>query len=350
MHDSSRRRRRDDPFPPLSGGARPASDGLELVPASEHMDPYNKYSLPPHDSGAYCIDDFSGFHPEADHGGITSGSSIRGIDNGGVFHPEVDHGGLTRGTSIRGIDNAGGYHPEPDHGRVASGTNIRGLDDGRTFHPEADRGGLRIGSSNRGIDDVRGYCPEADHDRVTSRTSIRGLDDGRGFHSEADHGGLTSGTSRGIDDARSYHPHADNAQLTSGTSSRGYPSPLGGPILQGQRLDAVPIPSKESNILFVDRLPTDCTRREVGYLFHPFIGFREIRVIHKEPRRSGDKSMVFCFVEFADLKCAFTAMEALQGYKFDDKKSDSPVLKIQHAHFPFRLASDKEVQPFGGLR
>jgi len=28
------------------------------------------------------------------------------------------------------------------------------------------------------------------------------------------------------------------------------------------------------------------------------------------------------------------------GYKFDDKKPDSPTLKIQFAHFPFRLPSD----------
>ncbi|KAJ1258019.1 hypothetical protein BS78_10G041500 [Paspalum vaginatum] len=41
----------------------------------------------------------------------------------------------------------------------------------------------------------------------------------------------------------------------------------------------------ESNILFVDGLPTDCTRREVAHLFRPFIGFKDIRVVHKEPRR-----------------------------------------------------------------
>lgn len=28
------------------------------------------------------------------------------------------------------------------------------------------------------------------------------------------------------------------------------------------------------------------------------------------------------------------------GYKFDDKKPDSPALKIQFAHFPFRLPSN----------
>lgn len=100
------------------------------------------------------------------------------------------------------------------------------------------------------------------------------------------------------------------------------------------------LPADESNILFVDGLPNDCTRREVAHLFRPFIGFKEIRVVHKEARRSGDKAYVLCFVEFTDSKCALTAMEALQGYKFDDKKPD--VLRIQFAKFPFHPASHDE--------
>lgn len=38
------------------------------------------------------------------------------------------------------------------------------------------------------------------------------------------------------------------------------------------------------------------------------------------------------------------------GYKFDDKKPDSPLLRIHFAHFPFRLPSDRDEQRFGGLR
>ncbi|KAG5045065.1 hypothetical protein JHK86_014471 [Glycine max] len=64
--------------------------------------------------------------------------------------------------------------------------------------------------------------------------------------------------------------------------------------------DGLPISAADSNILFVD-------------LFRPFIGYKDIRVVHKEPRRSGDKAMTLCFVEFVDSKCALTAMEALQG-------------------------------------
>ncbi|XP_022977142.1 RNA-binding protein 1-like isoform X3 [Cucurbita maxima] len=106
--------------------------------------------------------------------------------------------------------------------------------------------------------------------------------------------------------------------------------------------DCDPISSRESNIIFVDGLPTDCTRREVGHLFRPFIGYEDIRVVHKEPRRRGDKATVLCFVEFSEARYAQAAMEALQGYKFDDKKPDSPALKIQFAHFPFRLPSNHD--------
>ncbi|KAK9946241.1 hypothetical protein M0R45_011716 [Rubus argutus] len=155
--------------------------------------------------------------------------------------------------------------------------------------------------------------------------------------------------------------------VTARARTNGYPSPLGplGPLASlsqrhevavsvsssvptdirqersaSRNADGLPVLKGESNILFVDGLPTDCTRREVGHLFRPFIGFKEIKVVHKEPRRSGDKAMVLCFVEFADPDCALTAMEALQGYKFDDKKPDSLPLRIHFAHFPFRLPSD----------
>lgn len=155
--------------------------------------------------------------------------------------------------------------------------------------------------------------------------------------------------------------------LAGGMSARGYASSLEDPILVGQRRDvplgisSVPpanpdiiyerpnsqrrveslsLHERESNILFVDGLPADCTRREVGHIFRPFIGYKDIKVIHKEPRRSGDKAMVLCFVEFNDSKCALTAMEALNGYKFDDKKPESSILRIHFAHFPFRLPSE----------
>ncbi|KAD2393958.1 hypothetical protein E3N88_40935 [Mikania micrantha] len=104
--------------------------------------------------------------------------------------------------------------------------------------------------------------------------------------------------------------------------------------------DDIPAGGGDSNVLFVDALPSDCSRREVSHLFRPFRGFKEIRLVHKEPRHSADKAMVLCFVEFTDSIHALTALEALQGYKFDNKKPDSPALRIQFAHFPFQLSPD----------
>ncbi|THG17722.1 hypothetical protein TEA_030138 [Camellia sinensis var. sinensis] len=221
-------------------------------------------------------------------------------------------------------------------------------------------------------------------------------------------------------------PEPSLGGLTTGASIKGYPTSLQDPTLLGQRsdvsvgvgpglsdliserpgslarVDGLPVPAKDSNILFVDGLPSDCLRREVGLFsnlmgiydslfysitdseksnfnsqfnsqfdnyalesFHhplvqekgkkpsylnPFTVLGNVDEGYTNAFSSGDKAMVLCFVEFNDAKCALTAMEALQGYKFDDKKPDSPVLRIHFAHFPFRLPSDRGEQWFGGPR
>ncbi|XP_057861022.2 RNA-binding protein 2 isoform X2 [Cryptomeria japonica] len=72
------------------------------------------------------------------------------------------------------------------------------------------------------------------------------------------------------------------------------------------------LPPDASNTLFVEGLPTDCTRREAAHVFRPFIGFKEVRLVQKEPKRPGGDPLVLCFVDFADARCAATALEALQ--------------------------------------
>ncbi|WOL09051.1 RNA-binding protein 1-like isoform X2 [Canna indica] len=151
----------------------------------------------------------------------------------------------------------------------------------------------------------------------------------------------------GLDDHVGIRHSTDRlSRLAAGDSLRTF-SPLEDPALARRDGSVTPVGidhnvvaggllSEEPSILFVDCLPTDCTRREVSHLFRPFIGFKEIRVIHKEPRRTGDKAKVLCYVEFDNAKCALTAMEALQGYKFDNKKPNTPALRIQLIKFPFR--------------
>ncbi|GMH11826.1 hypothetical protein Nepgr_013667 [Nepenthes gracilis] len=246
--------------------------------------------------------------------------------------------------------------------------------------------------------DVRGSPTDRlEKDVLTMRYGTYGIEDNLniGAGAEPGHGALAMGM-----DTRSYPytPHDPNlinqrrdvpvgisplipnkmvraepgrGALMMGMDSGRYPSPIEDPNLINQRqnvpmgisphipdvtyerpdsllrVDGLHAPVDKSNILFVDGLPSDCTRREVGHIFRPFIGFKDIKVVHKEPRLSGDKAMVLCFVEFNDSTCAQAAMEALQGYKFDDKKPDSPSLRIHFAHFPFRLPSTSEEKQFG---
>ncbi|XP_072998922.1 RNA-binding protein 2-like isoform X2 [Typha latifolia] len=183
--------------------------------------------------------------------------------------------------------------------------------------------------------DLRGTSDFLRNDLSTVRSGSYGLDDLAGFGSRATSGfsGLASGAS-----ARGFTPLEDPALVRRDVSVGIKPI-----IPDVERYDPLiksdGLSGGESNILFVDGLPTDCTRREVAHLFRPFIGFKEIRVVHKEPRLTGDKGHVLCFVEFNDAKCALTALEALQGYRFDDKKADAPILRIQFAKFPFHPPS-----------
>ncbi|KAH9805196.1 nuclear speckle RNA-binding protein A [Citrus sinensis] len=162
------------------------------------------------------------------------------------------------------------------------------------------------------------------------------------------------------------HPEPGMVGITAVASVKGYSSPLPDPNLIGQRRDIAPainptipdvingVPSSlrnnvgsplkkgESNLLFVDGLPTDCTRREVSQAAYVrfMLIINSVTFTVNITLQTGDRAMVLCFVEFDDPKCARTAMDALYGYKFDDKKPDSPTLKIQFAHFPFHLPSD----------
>jgi len=63
--------------------------------------------------------------------------------------------------------------------------------------------------------------------------------------------------------------------VTAAASTNGFPSPLEGvsPGIRSmsneipsslRKVDGFPVSARESNILFVDKLPNNCTRREVG--------------------------------------------------------------------------------------
>ncbi|XP_054819427.1 RNA-binding protein 1-like [Prosopis cineraria] len=197
-----------------------------------------------------------------------------------------------------------------------------------------------------------GYMPSEAPSLASPHVSS--LTDFQGIGSDYLHGDTNSfhtgsyGIDNGVGDhTKGYasHEYSDlirkKRDLSQGISP-GDPDITNGRSALKSTYNALPNSAGDSNIIFVGGLPSDCTRREVGHLFRPFIGYKDIRVVHKEPRRSGDKASVLCFVEFTDSKCALTAMEALQGYKFDDKKPESQTLRIQFVHFPFRPPPDQD--------
>ncbi|XP_052877257.1 nuclear speckle RNA-binding protein A-like isoform X2 [Gossypium arboreum] len=74
-----------------------------------------------------------------------------------------------------------------------------------------------------------------------------------------------------------------------------------------------PLPPDASSTLFVEGLPPDCTRREVSHIFRPFVGYKEVRLVTKEPRYAGGDPIKLCFVDFLSPSHAATSMDALQG-------------------------------------
>ncbi|PKA53947.1 U2 small nuclear ribonucleoprotein B'' [Apostasia shenzhenica] len=120
-------------------------------------------------------------------------------------------------------------------------------------------------------------------------------------------------------------------------------NPLIRPMLPEREM---PLPPDASNTLFVEGLPRDSTDREVAHIFRPFLGFREIRLVKKEPKYDGGSPVLLCFVDFNTPACAMAAMNALEGYRMDLQDPDSSVLRLQFARFAGRRPS----QGFHGRR
>ncbi|KAH7538272.1 RNA-binding protein 1 [Ziziphus jujuba] len=102
----------------------------------------------------------------------------------------------------------------------------------------------------------------------------------------------------------------------------------------GSARPEVPLPPDATSTLFVEGLPANCTRREVAHIFRPFVGYKEVRLVSKESRHPGGDPLVLCFVDFVSPAHAATAMDALQGYKFDEHDRDSVNLRLQFARYP----------------
>ncbi|OAY78000.1 RNA-binding protein 1 [Ananas comosus] len=82
-----------------------------------------------------------------------------------------------------------------------------------------------------------------------------------------------------------------------------------------------PLPPDASNTLFVEGLPANVTRREVS----------PSCLLSQQP---GGDPLILCFVDFATPAQAAVALDALQGYKFDEHDRESANLRLQFARHP----------------
>ncbi|XP_074349998.1 nuclear speckle RNA-binding protein A-like [Apium graveolens] len=94
------------------------------------------------------------------------------------------------------------------------------------------------------------------------------------------------------------------------------------------------LPRDASKTLFVKGLPKNCSRREVAHIFRPFLGYEDVRLVSKDSRHFKGSALVLCFVDFLSPAHAATAMNALQGYRFDEQDRDSVSLRLQFARCP----------------
>ncbi|CAN7050580.1 hypothetical protein BRARA_G01104 [Brassica rapa] len=94
------------------------------------------------------------------------------------------------------------------------------------------------------------------------------------------------------------------------------------------------LPPDASNTLFVEGLPSNCSRREVSHIFRPFLGYKEVRLVTKDSKQRNGDPIVLCFVDFENPACAATARTALQGYRMDENEPDSKSLQIQFSRNP----------------
>ncbi|XP_061956349.1 RNA-binding protein 1-like isoform X1 [Populus nigra] len=108
------------------------------------------------------------------------------------------------------------------------------------------------------------------------------------------------------------HPVDDTRMVSMGPMDPGA-SVKDRSLRMGSGRSEVSLPPDASSTLFVEGLPSDCTRREVSHIFRPFVGYKEVRLVSKESRHPGGDPLVLCFVDFLSPAHAATAMDALQG-------------------------------------
>ncbi|XVF89053.1 hypothetical protein PTKIN_Ptkin19aG0100000 [Pterospermum kingtungense] len=228
--------------------------------------------------GVYGVNNISnpGVYPEPSHGGLSAGATVRAYPSS-LGDPSV---GAQRWDAPVGVSLSAGFHPEPSFGGVSAGASIRGYSSALEVPNLAGHGW-----DASGISPSAGVHPDPSLGAVSAPATIRGYSSPREIPNLV---GQRRDTPVGISPSAGLHPEPSFGAVSAGASIKGYPSPLKDPTLVGQRQDGLrgmrpgipdavdekpasmrngddpPVAPEESNILFVDGLPTDCTRREVG--------------------------------------------------------------------------------------
>ncbi|BBM99175.1 hypothetical protein MPTK1_1g19350 [Marchantia polymorpha subsp. ruderalis] len=262
-----------------------------------------------------------------DYGGAWRGADTRRVPSPAAKRTRRDYGDYDDVPPARGAYGSarGGAGVVPAVGHDVGGYTPRGerYDDGRG----APRGGWREPDALGGTTDLMGYGGGA----IGNDLAITG-GPGMGLSGVPGAGSLQNLGLGGLgEDPALLGPGGRMVGIDVGLGGRQGNLGLNGvtqepEVLHGG-LDM--LPPDASSTLFVDGLPLDCSRREAAHIFRPFIGFKEVRLVHKDAKR-----VVLCFVEFADARCAATALEALQGYKFDETDPDSYALRLSFARHP----------------
>ncbi|KAJ1269513.1 hypothetical protein BS78_07G217800 [Paspalum vaginatum] len=202
----------------------------------------------------------------------------------------------------------------PDFGDVSGGQDMTG------YYPrETDRSGYHSLRENEAIG--------ASYDRYlrNGMSSVTANDTSRAGMAAGIGAGMAAGMGAAMGAGMAGYAVDDRRMMGVGMDNRG--------MGYGVRPEP-PLPPDASSTLYIEGLPANCTRREVSHIFRPFVGFREVRLVNKESRHPGGDPHVLCFVDFDNPAQATIALEALQGYKFDEHDRESAHLRLQFSRFP----------------
>ncbi|KAK9757416.1 hypothetical protein RND81_01G161400 [Saponaria officinalis] len=202
--------------------------------------------------------------------------------------------------------------------RMAPGTDMHG------YVPQDDRGGQRVAKDSESLGSA--------YDRYLQST-VQNMSYGQGEANTFPRANLGRGTAVGESSLVGRPGPAAPEVVMNGQGVGFGVQPLVDSMSRPGR-ETVRLPSDASNTLYVEGLPSNCTKREVAHIFRPFVGYREVRLVIKDAKHRGGDPLLLCFVDFVDAPCAATALSALQGYKMDEDDRDSSHLRIQFSRNP----------------